>query len=111
MEFASEMVVRATLAKLRIVEVPVSLSPDGRTRAPHLRPWRDGWRHLRFMFLYSPRALFFYPGVALMLLGLLTGAWLLPQPRAVGNIVLDVHSMLYAAAAVLLGFQAAVFGV
>jgi glycosyltransferase involved in cell wall biosynthesis len=111
MEFASEMVIKATLMHMRVAEVPTTLSPDGRSRPPHLRPWRDGWRHLRFMFLYSPRWLFFYPGILLMLVGLLAGLWLLPGPRAVGNVVLDVHSLLYAAAAVLLGFQAASFGV
>ena len=78
MEFASEMVVKATLQKLRISEVPTTLSPDGRSRPPHLRSWRDGWRHLRFLLLYSPRWLFFLPGIALLLCGLLTGVWLLP---------------------------------
>src|SRR4026208_2626990 len=70
MEFASEMVVKATLHKMRITEVPTTLSPDGRSRAPHLRSWRDGWRHLRFLFLYSPRWLFLYPGLLLILIGL-----------------------------------------
>jgi glycosyltransferase involved in cell wall biosynthesis len=111
MEFASEMVVKATLNKLRIIEVPTTLSPDGRSREPHLRSWRDGWRHLRFLLLYSPRWLFFYPGVLLMLVGLAVGLWLLPGPRAVGNITLDVHTLLYAAAAVLTGFQAVNFAV
>ena len=111
MEFASEMVVKATLNKLRIIEVPTTLSPDGRSREPHLRSWRDGWRHLRFLLLYSPRWLFFYPGVLLMLVGLAVGLWLLPGPRAVGSITLDVHTLLYAAAAVLTGFQAVNFAV
>jgi hypothetical protein len=111
MEYASEMVIKATLLHMKIAEVPTTLSPDGRSRPPHLRPWRDGWRHLRFMLLYSPRWLFFYPGMLLMCLGLLLGLWLIPQPRVVGNVVLDVHSLLYAGAAVLLGFQSAVFGV
>jgi glycosyltransferase involved in cell wall biosynthesis len=82
MEFASEMVVKATLNKLRITEVPTTLSPDGRSRPPHLRTWRDGWRHLRFLLLYSPRWLFLYPGVLLMLMGLITILWLLPARRA-----------------------------
>lgn len=111
MEFASEMVVKATLMKLSIAEVPTSLSPDGRTRAPHLRTWRDGWRHLRFLLLYSPRWLFLHPGLAMMLIGTLLGLWLLPAPRIVGNVTFDVHTMVYAAAFVLLGFQAIAFAV
>src|ERR1044072_8338049 len=111
MEFASEMVVKATLNKLRIIEVPTTLSPDGRSREPHLRSWRDGWRHLRFLLLYSPRWLFYNPGVLLMLVGLAVGLWLLPGPRAVGSVTFDVHTLLYAAAAVLTGFQAVNFAV
>jgi glycosyltransferase involved in cell wall biosynthesis len=111
MEFASEMVVRATLAKLQIVEVPVTLSPDGRTRAPHLRPWRDGWRHLRFLFLYSPRWLFFYPGIALMVVGLALGIALLPGPLHIGSVGLDVNAFVYCAVAVIIGFQAVLFSV
>ena len=109
MEFASEMVVKATLHKMRITEVPTMLSPDGRLRPPHLRSWRDGWRALRFMLLYSPRWLFLYPGALLMLLGLVAGAWLLPGPRAVGSVSLDVHTLLYAAIAIVIGFQAVTF--
>lgn len=111
MEFATEMVVKATLLKLRTVEVPTTLSPDGRSRPPHLRTWRDGWRTLRFFLLYSPRWLFLYPGLVLMLVGGLLGLWLLPAPRRVGNVIFDVHTMLYAAAFVLLGFQAVAFAV
>ena len=111
MEFASEMVVKATLLDLRITEVPTTLAPDGRTRAPHLRSWRDGWRHLRFLLLYSPRWLFLYPGFLLMLLGLAVGGWLLPGPRTIGRVVIDVHTLLYAALAVIVGFQAVVFAV
>jgi hypothetical protein len=106
MEFASEMVVKATLFHMRIAEVPTTLSPDGRSRPPHLRSWRDGWRHLRFMLLYSPRWLFFYPGVALVLAGLGVGVWLLPGPRHLGNVIFDVHTLVYAAFAVLLGVHA-----
>ena len=109
MEFASEMVIKATLLGMKIAEVPTTLSPDGRSRAPHLRPWRDGWRHLRFMLLYSPRWLFLYPGFALMLAGLAIGLWLLPGPRTIGSVTFDVHTMLLAAAAVLIGFQAVAF--
>jgi hypothetical protein len=111
MEFASEMVVKATLHGLRIGEVPTTLSPDGRTRPPHLRSWRDGWRHLRFLLLYSPRWLFLYPGLLLMLVGIFLILWLLPGPRNVGLAVLDVHTMLCGAAMVLIGFQSVSFAV
>jgi len=109
MEFASEMVVKATLSRLHIAEVPTTLSPDGRSRPPHLRTWHDGWRYLRFLLLYSPRWLFLYPGLALMLLGLLTGLWILPGPLTVGGVNFDVHTLLYAAMAVVIGFQAVTF--
>jgi glycosyltransferase involved in cell wall biosynthesis len=109
MEFASEMVVKATLGGMRIAEVPTTLSPDGRTRVPHLRSWRDGWRHLRFLLLYSPRWLFLYPGALLMLIGTVISIWLLPGPRTIGKVTFDVHTLLYASLAVLIGFQAIVF--
>jgi glycosyltransferase involved in cell wall biosynthesis len=109
MEFASEMVVKATLHNFRIAEVGTTLSPDGRSRPPHLRSWRDGWRHLRFLLLYSPRWLFFYPGALLMLAGLITGVWLLPGQKTVAGINLDIHTLLFAALAVITGFQAIVF--
>lgn len=110
MEFASEMVIKATLLGLKISEVPTTLDKDGRNRAPHLRPWRDGWRHLRFMLLYSPNWLFLYPGLLLMLAGLTLGAALLPGPLFISKTLgLDVHSLLFANAAVLLGFQAVSF--
>jgi glycosyltransferase involved in cell wall biosynthesis len=111
MEFASEMVIKATLLHLEIDEVPTTLSPDGRDRAPHLRPWRDGWRHLRFMALYSPKWLFFYPGITLMILGMIGLVFLLPGPRTIGGVTFDVHTLLYAAAAVLIGFQGVSFTV
>ncbi|HEV2891473.1 MAG TPA: glycosyltransferase family 2 protein [Frankiaceae bacterium] len=110
MEFASEMVVKATLHGLRTSEVPVTLRPDGRTRAPHLRSWRDGWRHLRFLLLYSPRWLFLYPGVVLCVLGTALGLWLIPGGRTIGRFGLDVQTLLYAAFAVVIGFQSIVFG-
>ena len=88
MEFVSETVVKATLLGQRIAGVPTTLSPDGRTRPPHLRRWRDGWRHLRFLLLYSPRWLFLYPGIALMAVGLLAMLWILPGPRRVGAVAL-----------------------
>lgn len=111
MEFASEMVVKATLQEMKIVEVPTTLSPDGRSRAPHLRSWRDGWRHLRFLLLYSPRWLFLYPGILLMLAGTGLGLTLLNGPVTVGGITFDVHTLLYAALAIIVGFQAVVFAV
>jgi len=111
MEFASEMVVKASLFGMKITEVPTTLSPDGRDRAPHLRSWRDGWRHLRFLMMYSPRWTFLYPGLALMLSGLTVAAWLLPGPRRVGAVALDIHTLLYAVMAVLVGFQAVIFAV
>jgi glycosyltransferase involved in cell wall biosynthesis len=109
MEFASEMVVKATLRQLRITEVPTTLSKDGRSRPPHLRSWRDGWRHLRFLLLFSPVWLFFYPGLIMLLLGLAGMVWLLPGQRAAGAINLDVNTLVFAAAAIVCGFQAIVF--
>ena len=111
MEFASEMVVKAGLMGLRVTEVPTTLSRDGRDRRPHLRTWRDGWRHLRFMLLYSPRWLFLYPGLLMMLAGAALGLWLLPQPRIVEGITFDVHTLLYAMVAILIGFQSVAFAV
>ena len=101
MEFASEMIVRASLAKLRIGEVPATLRPDRRGRPPHLRTWRDGWRHLRFLLLYSPRWLFLLPGIALVIGGVVVGALVLPSAR--------VHTLVYAAAALIIGFQTILF--
>ena len=111
MEFGVEMVAKASMYGLRVTEVPTTLSPDLRSRPPHLRTWRDGWRTLRFFLLYSPRWLFFYPGMLLMLLGLVLGIALLPGPLDVFGARLDVQSLLYAGAAVVVGFQAAVFAV
>jgi glycosyltransferase involved in cell wall biosynthesis len=109
MEFASEMIVKATLLGMRIGEVPTTLAPDGRSRPPHLRPWRDGWRHLRFLLLYSPRWLFFYPGLLLMLAGIVGGAWLTPGMRTVRGVGIDIHTLLYCAVAIEVGFQAVLF--
>jgi len=109
MEFASEMVVKASLLGMKVTEVPTTLSPDGRTRAPHLRTWHDGWRHLRFLLMYSPKWLFLYPGITLIVLGLAGCAWLLPGPRALGGIGFDVHTLLYAFASLMLGFQLVAF--
>jgi glycosyltransferase involved in cell wall biosynthesis len=111
MEFASEMVVKATIHKLRVAEVPTTLSPDGRSRPPHLRSWRDGWRHLRFLLLFSPRWLFLYPGFAMFMAGVLAMLWLLPAPRTVFGVTFDIHTLVYAAVAVVVGFQSVLFWV
>lgn len=109
MEFASEMVVKASLAGLSITEVPTTLKPDGRDRPPHLRSWRDGWRHLRFLLLFSPHWLFLYPGLILFILGLTGLAALIPSPLLFGQVILDIHSMLYAAGATMTGLQLMMF--
>lgn len=111
MEFASEMVVRASLSGLRIAEVPTDLAPDGRSRPPHLRTWRDGWRHLRFLLLFSPRWLFFYPGVITFFAGLLISAWLIAGPRTIGHWTFDVDTLTYALGLVLIGAHISVFAV
>jgi hypothetical protein len=111
MELASEMIIKSVLFGLRVEEVPTVLRKDGRNRPPHLRPWRDGWRHLRFMLLFSPRWLFWYPGILLMMVGMVLGAALVQGPLPLGRITLDVHTLLFAAVAVLIGFQAASFAV
>ena len=109
MEFASEMVVKASVFGLTIAEVPTILSPDGRSRRPHLRRWRDGWRHLRFLLLFSPKWLFLYPGFTLFAAGLMAMSWLLPASRMIGGVSLDVHTLLYASLAVTIGFQSMQF--
>ena len=111
MEFASEMVIKASLKGMRITEVPVVLRPDGRSRPPHLRTWRDGWRHLRFMLLFSPRWLFLYPGLALLVVGLGLSALLVAGPLRVGGVRLDIHTMLVAGFLALLGYQLVLFAV
>src|SRR5690349_6704397 len=111
MEFASETVVKASLHGLRITEVPTTLSVDGRSRPPHLNTWRDGWRHLRFLLLYSPRWLFLYPGLLLMLVGAVVSGWLLVGPRVVDGITFDIHTFLYAAMAIVIGYQTVIFAI
>jgi glycosyltransferase involved in cell wall biosynthesis len=111
MEFASETVVKASLHGLRITEVPTTLSIHGRSRPPHLRSWRDGWRHLRFLLLYSPRWLFLYPGLLLMLAGAVVSGWLLLGPRVVDGITFDIHTFLYAAMAIIIGYQTVIFAI
>jgi len=109
MEFALEMVVKATLSKLRVAEVPTVLSPDGRSRPPHLRSWRDGWRSLRFLLLYSPRWLFLYPGLVLMFAGAIISTRLLLGPQVIEGIRFDVHTLVYSALAIVLGYQSVTF--
>jgi glycosyltransferase involved in cell wall biosynthesis len=110
MEFASEMLVKATLTGLRVAEVPTTLKPDGRSRAPHLRSFRDGWRHLRFLLLFSPRWLFLYPGLLLLGVGLFIGTLLIRGPvRVSPALELDVNTFLFAAMCVILGLQAVSF--
>jgi glycosyltransferase involved in cell wall biosynthesis len=111
MEFASEMVVKSSLAGLRMTEVPTTLSPDGRSRPPHLRSWRDGWRHLRFLLLFSPRWLFLIPGVVTFFVGVLLSLWLIPGPQTVGRWTFDVDTLTYALGLVLIGAHISVFAV
>ncbi|MCT2586685.1 glycosyltransferase family 2 protein [Actinophytocola gossypii] len=111
MEFASEVVVKSCMSGLRISEVPTTLKKDGRSRPPHLRSWRDGWRHLRFLLIYSPRWLFLYPGLAAFGLGLLASLALLIGPITVGSVGFDIGTMIYAAGFAILGYQAVLFSV
>ena len=109
MEFASEMVIKATQMQMRLAEVPTTLSPDGRSRPPHLRPWRDGWRHLRFMLLLSPNWLFLFPGVALMGVALVLGGLIEAGPVTIGNLHFDIDTLIYCAFGLLIGFQGVMF--
>jgi hypothetical protein len=111
MEFASEVVIKATLMKMRLAEVPTTLSRDGRSRPPHLRPYRDGWRHLRFMLLFSPNWIFLYPGLILMAVTLGLGALLVAGPVNVFNHQLNVNTLIYCAFLLLIGFQGVMFAV
>jgi glycosyltransferase involved in cell wall biosynthesis len=109
MEFASEMVMKASLRSMRISEVPITLHPDGRSRPPHLRPWRDGWRHLRFMLIYSPRWLFLVPGLILTAIGSLAAALIFLAPRHLGGIEFDAGSLLVACMGAIVGVQLVAF--
>jgi glycosyltransferase involved in cell wall biosynthesis len=111
MEFASEMVVKSTLSNLDVREVPTTLKKDGRSRPPHLRSFRDGWRHLRFLLLFSPRWLFLYPGIMLLVVGLLAGAALIRGPVRLGSVELDLHTFLVAALCVIVGVQSIAFAI
>jgi len=105
MEFASEMVVKAALHKMKIVEVPTSLSVDGRSHPPHLRTWHDGWRHLRFLLMFSPRWLFLFPGLFIIFVSLLSGLFLILSPVKLYGVVFDIHTLIVSAFALLTGLQ------
>ncbi|MEH6538120.1 MAG: glycosyltransferase family 2 protein [Psychroserpens sp.] len=109
MEFASEMIVKSKLNNLSIAEVPTVLHKDGRSRPPHLNTWSDGWRHLRFLLLYSPKWVFLYPSLFLLIFGLVSSTILIIKPVAIVNIMFDVHTLLYTASMTLIGFQFFVF--
>lgn len=109
MEFASEMVVKAALLKMKIEEVPTILFKDGRSRPPHLRTWRDGWRHLRFLLIYSPIWLFFYPGLLLIVVGFISSLVLFSGPVYIQNIGFDIHTLIYTLSFVMIGFQSISF--
>jgi glycosyltransferase involved in cell wall biosynthesis len=111
MEFASEMVVKAAIRGLNVVEVPTVLYPAGRTRPPHLRTWSDGWRHLKFLLLYSPKWLFFYPGIAMSILGALISLPLLFGPVHIGRITLDINTLMYASLLTIIGVQSVLFSI
>ena len=109
MEFASEMAIKGTLKKLKISEVPITLHKDGRSRPPHLKPWRDGWRHLRFMLLFSPRWLFLVPGLVLSTLGFIAAGALSFHDVKIGGVVLNVGTLVVACMTVIVGFQLVAF--
>jgi len=109
MEFASEMIVKASLKNLKIAEVSTILSPDGRTRPPHLNTWRDGWRHLRFLLLYSPRWLFLFPGLFFMLFGMITSTILFFKPITIQAVTFDIHTLVFTSGLMLIGFQFILF--
>jgi len=111
MEFASEMVVKASLHKLKMVEVPTTLSPDGRSRPPHLRSWRDGWRHLRFLLIFSPKWLFLFPGIVLFISGLIASTVLAQGSFSIGSLSFDIHTLLFSAGAVIAGTQLVSFSI
>jgi glycosyltransferase involved in cell wall biosynthesis len=109
MEFASELVVKAALYGQHVTEVPTTLAKDGRSHPPHLHTWRDGWRHLRFLLLFSPRWLFFLPGLALLIAGLVIGSIVAPHPFSIGSVTFDVDTLVAASAMVVIGFQSVLF--
>lgn len=111
MEFASEMVIKSTLLNMNIVEVPTTLSKDGRSRPPHLRPFRDGWRHLRFMLLFSPNWIFLYPGLLLMTFGFIIGGALIVRPLSFYGVHFNIGTLIYCVTTIDVGFQSVIFAV
>lgn len=109
MEFASEMVIRATLFGLDIREVPTTLKPDGRSRPPHLRSWRDGWLHLKLLLTFAPYWLFYYPGLIMFWVGLVSFCALILGPVVIGGVTFDVGTMILSSALLLTGFQMVCF--
>jgi len=109
MEYASEMVVQSTLHKLKMVEVPTTLSPDGRTRPPHLRSWSDGWRHLKFLMMYSPNWTFLYPGLILAIIGLIVMGIIAIGPTKIGTVNFGINTMMYGSASLLVGVNISLF--
>ena len=109
MEYASEMVVKATLYHLSIVEVPTTLKKDGRSRAPHLRSWSDGWRHMKFLLMHSPNWLFMYPGAILFVIGMTVMTILSFGTIKIGQVGLGIHTMMYAAVAMMIGYNLIMF--
>jgi glycosyltransferase involved in cell wall biosynthesis len=110
MEYASEMVIKSVLFDQKIVEVPITLYKDGRSRPPHLRTWRDGWRHLRFMLAYAPNWVFLLPGSLLTIISAVVLFWLMPAARQIGAVTLDINTLVVAAALLLFGVQVVLFG-
>ena len=105
MEYASEMVVLAELNHLRITEVPTTLKKDGRTGSPHLRSFRDGWRHLKFLLMYAPKWLFLYPGIFFLTLGTVLGISLLIRDRVINRVTFSIHTLLYCTCAIVIGLN------
>ena len=110
MEYASEIVIKASIQGMKIDQVPINLYKDGRGKPPHLKPWRDGWRHLRFMLLFSPRWLFWYPGCVFFVAGVVITLWLIGGSKQLFGVTFDIHTLLYALVFSVLGFQAMGFG-
>jgi len=111
MEYASEMIVKATLNKLQIAEVPTTLDKDGRSRVPHLKSFRDGWRHLKFLLIYAPDWLFVYPGLIFLLAGAIGMFLFFRGPLYIGKIGMDIHTMLYTGTSLIIGFNILLFSV
>lgn len=109
MEYASEMVVQATLHKLKICEVPTTLKKDGRDRPPHLRSWSDGWRHLTFLLMHAPNWLFLYPGIVLWLIGVISGSFLIFSPVTIKTISFSVNTLVYSSIFAIVGLQLILF--